>query len=382
MKKRLIAMLLASVMCLTALAGCGGSSSTGDSPTVMKVNEEEVPASELAAYIFYTMSYYQNYFGMDSSYFTDETMFNELKQSAADQIVSLRAVKAMANDLNVSLTDEDKKELEEVKKTNMEYLGAQTSSFKRWIAYTVKGKDDPWETYLNSMGYTEELYDQDCEIMKLEDGMTDYYFDNGEITKRFNDEYLHAKSILIKDTDEDGNALKGAEKKAAKKKAQEILDKLENGEDFDTLFKENNDDTAQGDDGYYFVDGEMVQPYTEAVQELEDNEITKDLVYYEGYGWFIIKRLPLDEAALDDPESYLNNQGDDDESTIKSAIGETIINENLSDYQEKAEVEYTDEYDKITVYNVNTYLGFVCDPLISTEGSGSVADGSAGGSAQ
>ena len=59
-----------------------------------------------------------------------------------------------------------------------------------------------------------------------------------------------------------------------------------------------------------------------------------------------------------------------------------MVQEKLEDYIDNMEVEYTDEYDKITVYNVNTYLGFVRDPLVATEGSGSVADGSAGGSAE
>lgn len=384
MKKRLIAMLLASVMCLTVLAGCGGSAQGGENNTqaVMTVNGEDVPANELAAYIVYNMSYYQNYFGMDTSFFTDEDMFNDIKDSCADQVTTLRAIQVMADDLGVKLSSDDKKELQETKKSNIEYVGGYSDSFKRWIAYTVKGQEDPWVAYLNSMGYTEELFDKDSEIMKLEEGIVDYYYEQGDITKEFNDSYLHAKSILISDTDEDGEVLTGKALKEAKAKAEEIQEKVNNGEDFDALFEENNDDTAQGDDGYYFTEGDMVEEYEEAVRNLEENEITDEVVYYEGYGWFIIKRLPLDESAIDDTAAYMGNQGDGDTSTIKTEIGDAMVEEKLQDYIDNMEVEYTDEYDKITVYNVNTYLGFVRDPLVATEGSGSVADGSAGGSAE
>lgn len=379
--KRFLAMLLAGVMCLTALVGCSGNEQI-DSPTVMTVDGEEVPASELAAYLVYNLSYYENYFGMDASFFTDGDMFDSMKESCANQVTTLRAIEKMADELGVTLSSEDKKELEETKKSNMEYVGAQSSSFKRWIAYTVKGQDDPWATYLHSMGYTEELFDKDSEIMALESNIVDYYFEQGDITKEFNDTYLHAKSILISDTDEDGNLLEGDDFKEAKAKAVSVQKKLNNGEDFDTLFEQNNADTAQGDDGYYFTDGDMVEEYEETVKGLEAGEHAKHTTYHEGYGWFIIERLPLDEDALEDTNAYMNNQGEGDDSTIKTAIGDAMVEEKLQDYIDEMEVEYTDEYDKITVYNVNTYLGFVRDPLVATEGSGSVADGSAGGSAE
>ena len=380
--KRFLAMLLASVMCLTVLVGCGGNKQTGDSPTVMTVDGEEVPASELAAYLVYNISYYQNYFGMDASFFTDQEMFNSMKESAANQVLTLRGIEKMAADLGVTLSSDDKKELEETRKSNMEYVGAESSPFKRWIAYTVKGKDDPWATYLHNMGYTEELFEKDSETMALESNIVDYYFEQGDITKEFNDTYYHAKSILISDSDEDGNLLEGDDFEEAKKQAVSVQRKLNDGEDFDTLFEQNNSDTAQSDDGYYFTEGDMVEEYEEAVKNLEVGAHSEHTVYYEGYGWFIIERLPLDEDALEDTNAYMNNQGEGDTSTIKTAIGDAMVQEKLEDYIDNMEVEYTDEYDKITVYNVNTYLGFVRDPLVATEGSGSVADGSAGGSAE
>ena len=391
MKKRIVAMLLASVMCLTLLAGCGGNSKGGENntQTVMTVDGENVPASELAAYIVYNINYYQQYYSqmgleMDSSYFQDEEIFDSLKESAADQVKALRALEKIAADMGVKLTSEQKKELKEVEKSNMEYTGAQSDSFKRWVAYTLKGKEDPWADYLHSMGYTEELFQKDSEILKLEEGIIDYYYEQGDVTDRFHDTYYHAKSILISDSDDDGNLLTGSAKKEAKQKAEDLLQQIKDGADFDELWANNNDDTAQSEDGYYFTEGDMVDTYEEAVAEMDEDSISDELVYYESYGWFIIQRLPMDDDALEDPNAYMYNYGstDEDATTLKEILGNSIVEEKIDEYMENMEVEYTDEYDKITMNNVHTYLGFVMDPLVSTEGSGSVADGSAGGSAE
>ena len=130
----------------------------------------------------------------------------------------------------------------------------------------------------------------------------------------------------------------------------------------------------------------MVDEYYQAVAKMEEGAINDQLVYYKGYGWFIIEKLDLEEkallkledSALTDTSAYLNNSGDGDESTIKSAIGQQMVQDKLDGIIEDMKVETTDEYDKITAYNVNTYLPFNADAFVSN-GSGSA--GSAVGSA-
>lgn len=122
----------------------------------------------------------------------------------------------------------------------------------------------------------------------------------------------------------------------------------------------------------------MVDEYYQAVAKMEEGAINDQLVYYKGYGWFIIEKLKLEDSALTDTSAYLNNSGDGDESTIKSAIGQQMVQDKLDGIIEDMKVETTDEYDKITAYNVNTYLPFNADAFVSN-GSGSA--GSAVGSA-
>lgn len=379
--KRFLSMLMAGILSVSMLAGCG--STQDNTPVVMTVDGEDVQSSELAAYIVYNMMYYENYFGMSMDQLADDDIFEGIKEGCQQQVVQYRAIDKLAEQEGVTLSEESKDKLEESKNTNREALGSKTGSVVRWLKYSVRGDEDPFVTYLNSYGYTEELYDSNNERVQLEDDIIEKYYNDGLITEEFEKSYLHAKSILISDCDEDGNQLTGDALTAAQTNAQEILDKVKaNPDDFDTLWEENNSDTAQSDNGYYFTEGDMVDEYYEGVKATEVDSINPELVYYEGYGWFIIKRLALEDSALTDTASYLNNSGEEgDDSTIKSAIGQNMVNDKLDEIMENMEVETTEEYDKITAYNVNTYLPFAVDAFVSGSGSGSAEDTAAGSAA-
>ena len=374
--KRFLSMLMAGILCVSMLAGCG--TAKDNTPVVMKVDGEDVQSSELAAYIVYNMMYYENYFGMEMDQLAGDDIFSGIKDGCKQQVVQYRAINKLAEQEGVTLSKESKEKLEENKNTNREALGSQTGAFVRWAKYTVKGDEDPFVTYLNSYGYTEELYDRNNETVQLQNDIIEKYYNDGLIKEEFDKTYLHAKSILISDCDEDGNKLEGDALTAAQTKAQEILDKVKaNPDDFDTLWEENNSDTAQSDDGYYFTEGDMVEEYYDGVEATEIGSVNPELVYHDGYGWFIVKRMDLDEAALTDTAAYMQNSGEDDDSTIKTAIGQNMIYDKLDEITESMEVETTEEYDKITAYNVNTYLPFSVDAFVSGSGSGSAAGSAA-----
>lgn len=377
--KRLLSMLMAGILCVGMLATMTGCGTTDNTPVVATIDGEDVHSSELAAYIVYNLMYYENSFGMDIQSMASDEIFGSIKEGCLNQAKQYRAIKKLAENEGVSLSKNSKKELKENLDNNRQQLGSQTGTFTRWLKYKVKGDEDPFVTYLNSYGYTEELYESNNETMQLMNDIIDKYYDQGDITKQFQNTYLHAKSILIKDVDDSGNELTGDALTAAQNKAQSILDQVKaDPSKFDDLWKENNADTAQSKNGYYFTEGDMVDEYYQAVAKMEEGAINDELVYYKGYGWFIIEKLKLEDSALTDTSAYLSNSGNGDESTIKSAIGEKIVQDKLDGITEDMKVETTDEYDKITAYNVNTYLPFNADAFVSN-GSGSA--GSAVGSA-
>lgn len=377
--KRLLSMLMAGILCVGMLATMTGCGTKDNTPVVATIDGEDVHSSELAAYIVYNLMYYENSFGMDIQSMASDEIFGSIKEGCLNQAKQYRAIKKLAENEGVSLSKDSKKELKENLDSNRQQLGSQTGPFTRWLKYKVKGDEDPFVTYLNSYGYTEELYESNNETMQLMYDIIDKYYDQGDITKQFQNTYLHAKSILIKDVDDNGNELTGDALTAAQNKAQSILDQVKaDPSKFDDLWKENNADTAQSKNGYYFTEGDMVDEYYQAVAKMEEGAINDQLVYYKGYGWFIIEKLKLEDSALTDTSAYLNNSGDGDESTIKSAIGQQMVQDKLDGIIEDMKVETTDEYDKITAYNVNTYLPFNADAFVSN-GSGSA--GSAVGSA-
>ena len=369
--KRFLSMTLAGVLCAGMLAGCGGTKDT--TPVVMTVDGEEVQSSELAAYIVYNMMYYQNSFGMDMAQMADPTIFESIKDGCKNQVVQYRAIEKLAEQEGVTLSKESKELIDENRDKNREIMGSETGTFTRWLKYSVKGDEDPMETYLHSYGYTEELYEDNTVTMALMDDTINKYYEDGAIKEIFDKDYLHAKSILIADSDTEGNALTGAKLEEAKNLAQSILDQVKaDPTQFDKLWKEHTSDTAQKDDGYYFKEGDMVEEYYNAVKDMEVGTVSNELVYYEGYGWFIIERLEMKDEAITDPKCYLNNSGQEgDDSSIKDAIGGDMFYEKLETIMEDMEVETNEEYDKITAYNVNAYLPFTTEAFVA--GSGSAA---------
>ena len=86
--------------------------------------------------------------------------------------------------------------------------------------------------------------------------------------------------------------------------AEEIIEKLDNGEDFADLAAEYSADTSNSDDGGYLgyisKDGNMVQEFEDAAFALKDGNYSKTPVETT-YGYHIIYRTDTEEkASLED----------------------------------------------------------------------------------
>ena len=92
---------------------------------------------------------------------------------------------------------------------------------------------------------------------------------------------IKASHILIKPdvADDATDEEKEKAEEEAKKKAEEIITKLNNGEKFEDLAKENSDDEGSAENGGdlgYFPKGQMVDEFENAVVELEVDKYTKE----------------------------------------------------------------------------------------------------------
>ena len=131
----------------------------------------------------------------------------------------------------------------------------------------------------------------------------------------------------------------------AKKLAEEVLKKAQDGEDFDKLIEKYGWDLGLEDPstGYYFNKDTTGYP-EELVKDafkLKENDISTELTENDTYGYFIIKRLPVDM-------DYVEQNIDDMIYSYDTPAISKLYNERM----DKMEVKYCDQWDKITADSI------------------------------
>lgn len=194
----------------------------------------------------------------------------------------------------------------EGEKNGVVFDDADKKKVTDWIAEQKASLGGNFEEIIKNNGYADEdtLYKVQCINVYMQkvyediESNPDKYITE-DMRAGLGDDKVTVKHILIQgSTDE--------EKAEAKKKAEEVLAKAKNGEDFDKLIAEYNEDPGATDEGYTFAnDGTMVQEFADASFALSIDEIS-DLVETD-YGYHIIKRLERAVSADDYIEALSKN---------------------------------------------------------------------------
>ena len=215
------------------------------------------------------------------------------KKNAVDECVKRYEVVAIAHAKNLKLDEESQKELDEYKQQMKDYYEGQEGGF---------------EGFLEENGVTEADLDLDLSVAYYADMLMD-----DEMKAYFNEHYRRAKHVLI--------STETLSDEEAKAKAEDILQRAQNGEDFDQLIKDNGEDPGmeQNPDGYYFTDGTMVQEFQDGVDSIQPGEFT---LVKTDYGYHVIQRLEMNE----NDESYKTGY-EDAKYEISSKIGNDRFNE-------------------------------------------------------
>ena len=126
---------------------------------------------------------------------------------------------------------------------------------------------------------------------------------------------------------------------------KEVLKKAQDGEDFDKLIEKYGWDLGLEDPstGYYFNKDTTGYP-EELVKDafkLKENDISTELTENDTYGYFIIKRLPVDM-------DYVEQNIDDMIYSYDTPAISKLYNERM----DKMEVKYCDQWDKITADSI------------------------------
>lgn len=124
--------------------------------------------------------------------------------------------------------------------------------------------------------------------INVSDKEMEAYYNNHK--DQFNIEEVKASQILISTLDKDNKEVSKEEKDKLKEKAQSILDKVKNNEDFAKLAKEYSDDKNSGKDGGdlgYFTKSDKNIEFTKEVFKLDTNQVSN--LIETPYGYHIVK---------------------------------------------------------------------------------------------
>lgn len=263
----------ALLSCTLLLGGCG---KVDASKTVMTVGDINVTAG---VYEFYLNSYKKQ---------TDD---NELaKEAAIEQCKDNFLIVAVAKAMGIEFDDAKNQEIADYKNKVVDSYNGGYDDFLKENNLT----DADIDTIISVTYYAEELQNK----------MDTPEFTDEEKRQYFKDNYRRAKHILISTKDMTTNEDLPEDKQAeAKAKAEELLEKANNGENFDTLVAENSEDpgSKSNPDGYVFTDNEMVQEFQDGVDSIEPGEFT---LVKSSYGYHVIQRLALDETPEYFEEAY------------------------------------------------------------------------------
>ncbi len=372
--KKFIALALALVMLCCAAAGC--SSGSGED-TVMTVNGTAVGFDEYMAGLNQAVSeledLYQSYSGTsvdwDGKFMFDDSITNIewcLKR-AAQQAARYRVVEAKANELGLTLTEDQQSAIDE-----------QLESIKEQYVTSDDDSDTQLQAFFATYGYTEDSYKERCRLNYLYTNLfTELYGDQGsklsdEKVQAYAEEndYITSAHILFLTTEtvtaEDGTTSSQAisdEQKAEKKaKAEElcaelkaITDDTERWTRFKELMNEYSEDPGleQFPEGYCFTTGSMVDEYDDTSRALEEYQVS-DVVESQ-FGYHIIMRLPTKGTDL---VSYSNGY---QQSVVPLTYlaAPVEFDADVADWASSATIKYTKLYDSIDFSQFITDGGFV-----------------------
>jgi len=290
MKKKLLT--LCTIISILMVAGCG---------TEVKLKDgKEVVAS------------------LKDKEFTAEELFDELKEKYGNTVL-------------VSMIDSYiiEKEIE----SNDDYESqakAELSSMKQY--YEQYGTD--WATVLSYYGFSndDEFLKSYIETNKRTDIVKKYLkeeVEDDEIEKYYEEEIYGdytVKHILVSvntTSEMSDDEIKEAKEKA-KEKAEEAIQKLNDGEDWKEVVKNYSDDeNTKEDEGKLpsFTNGDYVDSFFEATLDLEDGEYTSEPVETT-YGYHVIYRVSAtDKPSLEDSkdkclDKIVENKLNNDENLL------------------------------------------------------------------
>ncbi len=312
MKNVKIGVLLLALLMAFALIGCGNDEEEElSSDAIAVVNGEEISRETFEQVLAMYQVGYEAEFGEDVWEMTiesGETVLEALKQEVSQILILEQLVIQRAQEQDLSVSEEEidaamEPYMEDEALVGLMEDGTLDEEFIRGQLKKELYAEKYQEWYLSENEVTEEEVEE-------------FYEENKEA---FEILQVQARHILVND-----EAL-----------AQELIDRIEEGESFEELAMEYSTDgsAAGGGDLGYFGRGEMVGPFDEAAFSQEVGEVSEEPVETQ-FGYHII----LVEDRIDETETL-----EEVRDNIRSHIRSQRFQTHMSELFEEADIERTEE---------------------------------------
>ncbi|MGN1098477.1 MAG: peptidylprolyl isomerase [Clostridia bacterium] len=297
MNKKLMTAASLVVSGMLALTGCnssgGGIKSDGeknnyDETVVATVDGQDITLADFN-FAYYEnaaqyQQYYQLYMGIEdweNQELEGKTCGELVRENALEEMKQLIVTQQKAKEYDVLIDDE---------------LVEQVKNQKNSVIENNFGGDEQYQQYLKeyfTSDYAIDKYLQRAAVLtnlfeKLSEDGGECAVSDDEVEYN-DDKYIKANHVLIQISDDvtDEQALA---------KANEVVSKLNAGEDMAKLIEEYGEDPGMEDQDYYvFEEGEMVDEFYQGAKALKPGEFTQTPVK-TSYGYHVIKRYPLENT--------------------------------------------------------------------------------------
>ena len=217
------------------------------------------------------------------------------------------------------------------------YYGSNESTYKSiLLQYFGVNNDEEFEELLR-LEYKRNKAVKDYISANLTDKEIEKYYNDNIYGKIKASHILISVDVSDKATDDE----KKEADEVAKKKAQEVIEKLKNGEKFSDLAKEYSTDTSnneKGGDLGYFDPNDMVDEFKEAVLKLKNDEYTTEPVKTK-FGYHIILRVDQKEKeSLDSLKDFIKEKL----ASQKISDNNSVYYESLVKFRESKELKWND----------------------------------------
>ena len=289
--KRLVLIGLAALISVN-MVGCGND-------TIAKINDVKISKDEYnkIASFLYATGYVQ------------EDKNKGINNNILSFIIDNEVAYQDAQRENIKVEDKDVNEKYEDLKETLKSNSAYKAKLDE-----VGVNDDFLKSQVKKDLIVSKYKENFMKNIKINDNEIKTYYDNHK--DEFTKEEVRASQILISTLDDNNNVVNQEQKEKLKDKAEDILEKLKNNEDFAILAKEYSDDKNSGKDGGdlgYFSKEDKNIDFKNPVFKLEKDQLS-DIIETE-YGYHIVKvtdnksvTKTLEESKEDIKNKILNQK--------------------------------------------------------------------------